>query len=776
MAEQNPKILHRIYFDSFAPFYDPFEHYAESWAREMPDYKIMRWNATNLDVGANRWTRLAYERQAPVFLAEYFRWKLLAEHGGVYLDADCEILEGKVLGGIIDDLYQAPDYDVFFGVEERGNGHPTAQTVGAKKGADLVKFMLHLYEDCLPDLWEWRERRGLIGPQLMALYYLSRGINVPDDGLFKNLDAPVVVDRAKVFPQTYFSPKFSLVGDVLDFQPGKTCVYHMFANSNVDFSSKRQLQRVQKQAATFEQYQASLKQASAFPRSYDISWFRTVSGVHTDDTIIVGRADGVAMHGPYISLGQGCYRADIALAANGAAGQIELRVTAELGQRVLATKTVAATADMPPALSIEFDIHDESLANVEFVVAASGLEALSISGVQLHREEASSKPRSLKILHRIYFGFDGKPDQFLTYLETWKQQLPDFEIRHWNASNLPMDINPYVRKLYEEKDHAFLTDYFRWHVLREHGGTYLDADVEVVNGAIYRQLIEELETSDRHEAFIGIDERNGGWYTAHSMASKPQSQLARFMCDLYANFGSFAVWRKKGFYFWAPQLVGLYFANMNHHRDGMGTTPRLDSPVVIAGVKIYPQDWFSPLSPSSQQGEVFALNGLSANTCLCHHFACSWHAADSPYLQYARTRGGQSKILLGELVRRAAELPEFGVDRMNTQVGDVADGKFIATGNAGCLVYGPYISLAAGDYTLKLRFEDVRTLGEVHGDIVANQGQDFIVPRFNIEGLSEDGVYECPFTLCEPAVALEFRVFAAPDSRFAFKSATVIKR
>jgi mannosyltransferase OCH1-like enzyme len=776
MTEENPRIIHRIYFDNFSPFYDPFEHYLESWSREMPDYKVMRWSAENLDVGANRWTRIAYEKKAPVFLAEYFRWKLLAEHGGIYLDADCEILDGKVLRGIVDELYAGDDYDVFFGVEERGNGHPTAQTVGAKRGSDLVKFMLHLYEDCLPDLWEWRERRGLIGPQLMALYYLGRGINVVDDGLFKNLDTPTVIDRAKVYPQTYFSPKFSLAGETLDHQIGKTCIYHMFANSNVDFSQKRQLQKVQKQAATFEEYQAALKNAVLFPRTYDISWFSTDSGTITDEAIVAKNVNGTVMYGPYIALTKGEYKADISLSRLSGDGQIEVRVTADMGHRTLSTTTIPSGAVTSSTLSVEFAVQDESTANIEFIVRVAGVSDLAISGMRLDRIEPCIRKNSLKVLHRIYFGFDGKPDQFLTYLDTWKQQLPDFEIRHWDASNLPMDINPYVRKLYQEKDHAFLTDYFRWYVLREHGGSYLDADVEVVNGSIYRQLIEDLEATDLYEAFIGIDERSGGWYTAHSMASKPQSELSRFMCDLYANFGSFTAWRKKGFYFWAPQLVGLYFTNMGHNRDGMGTTPRLDSPVVEAGVKIYPQDWFSPLSPSNNHSEVFALNGLSANTCLCHHFACSWHDADSPYLKYSQTLGGQSKVLLSELVKRVAAAPSFDVNQMNTAAGIKHADRITTNATAGYLVYGPYTSLAAGKYTMQFQLDDIHSLNGAHGDVVANQGSDYIVPRFELDRVNDSGVFELPFDLAQAVAGLEFRIMVDSSSRFAFKALSLSKR
>ncbi len=56
--------------------------------------------------------------------------------------------------------------------------------------------------------------------------------------------------------------------------------------------------------------------------------------------------------------------------------------------------------------------------------------------------------KTLKKIHRIYFGFDGKPDLYQEYLETWKKELPDYQIYHWNASNLPMDCCDYVKALF----------------------------------------------------------------------------------------------------------------------------------------------------------------------------------------------------------------------------------------------------------------------------------------------------------------------------------------
>ncbi|MGL4562686.1 MAG: hypothetical protein ACRCVW_02370 [Brevinema sp.] len=51
---------------------------------------------------------------------------------------------------------------------------------------------------------------------------------------------------------------------------------------------------------------------------------------------------------------------------------------------------------------------------------------------------------SLKTIHRIYFGFDGKPDLYKEYLDTWIKELPEYEIKHWDATNLPMDCCNFV--------------------------------------------------------------------------------------------------------------------------------------------------------------------------------------------------------------------------------------------------------------------------------------------------------------------------------------------
>ena len=451
-------------------------------------------------------------------------------------------------------------------------------------------------------------------------------------------------------------------------------------------------------------------------------------------------------YGPYVTMPRGRYVAEVRCDQLPSKGVVSLAATEDYGARTLAAKSVAFGSS-PATWSAEFEVTAEAATNFEVTLSVSGVDQLHVTAVTVRKQGAqqsapamaATQVRSRPNLHRIYFGFDGKPDQFSRFIfETWKQQLPDFNIVHWNASNLPMDINPYVRELYAEKDHAFLTDFFRWYVLREHGGTYLDADVEVVNGDIYRQLISELESDDRLDAFIGIDERGGGWYTAHSMASKPDSDIAKFMCDVYANFGKFTAWRKKGLYFWAPQLVGLYFASRNYHKDGMGTHLARSQSACSGqpGLRSFPQDWFSPLSPAGGPRQSRSCSmGCRRTPVSATHFACSWHDDSSPYAKHAKARGGQASVLLRDIIESGAQRPgpdwrprldqRPGPDRSQRASLPPAAGEIrfsatdenistivpagsprrrdsLTTGRSGCLIYGPYVFLDAGEYEVRI--------------------------------------------------------------------------
>lgn len=86
-----------------------------------------------------------------------------------------------------------------------------------------------------------------------------------------------------------------------------------------------------------------------------------------------------------------------------------------------------------------------------------------------------------KIIHYCWFGGKELPASARSYIRTWREHMPGYEIREWNEKNFDVSAAPlYVRQAYEAGKFAFVSDYVRIRALLEHGGIYFDTDVEVV--------------------------------------------------------------------------------------------------------------------------------------------------------------------------------------------------------------------------------------------------------------------------------------------------------
>ncbi len=64
-----------------------------SWRKYCPDWEIIEWNEDNYDVRKNEFVREAYESKTWAFVADYARFDVLNQYGGVYFDTDVELLK-----------------------------------------------------------------------------------------------------------------------------------------------------------------------------------------------------------------------------------------------------------------------------------------------------------------------------------------------------------------------------------------------------------------------------------------------------------------------------------------------------------------------------------------------------------------------------------------------------------------------------------------------------------------------------------------------------------
>lgn len=95
---------------------------------------------------------------------------------------------------------------------------------------------------------------------------------------------------------------------------------------------------------------------------------------------------------------------------------------------------------------------------------------------QIYKQEQ----RIPKIIHSFWFSEDEKAEAYQRCVDTWKEVLPDYEIIEWNQKNYDCSKNPFLKRAIELGAWAFASDYARLDVLNEHGGIYLDMDVEMI--------------------------------------------------------------------------------------------------------------------------------------------------------------------------------------------------------------------------------------------------------------------------------------------------------
>ncbi len=102
-----------------------------------------------------------------------------------------------------------------------------------------------------------------------------------------------------------------------------------------------------------------------------------------------------------------------------------------------------------------------------------------------------------KVIHYCWFGKKTVPDQYKEWMESWSRYCPDYEIKLWNEDNYDITKNKYMLQAYQEKRWGFVPDYARLDIIYEHGGIYLDTDVELIKSfddLLYQKGFAGFET------------------------------------------------------------------------------------------------------------------------------------------------------------------------------------------------------------------------------------------------------------------------------------------
>jgi len=203
-----------------------------------------------------------------------------------------------------------------------------------------------------------------------------------------------------------------------------------------------------------------------------------------------------------------------------------------------------------------------------------------------------------KKLHQIWFGGE-LPDKFKKYTETWQRLHPLWEYRLWTDKDID-SITIEKRDIFNAAQNlGQKSDIFRYEILRQQGGVYVDTDFECLkplDDLLFLEFFTGIATDPDAQLYIGIL----GSVPNHPVAIKcaEDARHARNSKD-----GNEIMDTTGPFYF-----TRCFFSSVNKDTKG-----------VVA----FPMDFFYPF-PNAKRFTNEAYNFIAPCSYAIHHWKTSW--------------------------------------------------------------------------------------------------------------------------------------------------------
>ncbi|MHA7228130.1 glycosyltransferase family 32 protein [Vibrio campbellii] len=195
-----------------------------------------------------------------------------------------------------------------------------------------------------------------------------------------------------------------------------------------------------------------------------------------------------------------------------------------------------------------------------------------------------------KIIHYCWFGPNEQSKLNLECQRTWPVYAPGAEIIEWNESNSPVD-NPIVKMALQDKKWAFASDYVRLWAVHQHGGIYLDTDIE---------LVKDISSLFEHDCFLGY--QDDSLITNGVFGAKKGSSFVKACLERMENN------YKKGVFEISPVI----------------TTETLNNSSFDEDIHVYPYAAFYPYKPNRDEISQLMFKDIKSNTFAIHHWEHSW--------------------------------------------------------------------------------------------------------------------------------------------------------
>ena len=202
-----------------------------------------------------------------------------------------------------------------------------------------------------------------------------------------------------------------------------------------------------------------------------------------------------------------------------------------------------------------------------------------------------------KVIHYCWFGGKPLPLSAQKCVRSWEKYCSDYQFMLWNEENFPVNCNVYCAQMFAEKRWAFLSDYARLKIIYEHGGIYLDTDVQLLKPLddLLGMPFLGMETTRQVATGLGFGAPAGQPFLKENMAyyERLTAPVQPRACPLITT-----------------ELLAAY-----------GLDVSSDQIQMVDGFAVYPPEYFCP------KDERSGLLHKTKHTYSIHHFDASWFEA-----------------------------------------------------------------------------------------------------------------------------------------------------
>ncbi len=205
-----------------------------------------------------------------------------------------------------------------------------------------------------------------------------------------------------------------------------------------------------------------------------------------------------------------------------------------------------------------------------------------------------------KKIHYCWFGGNPLTEIAKKCISSWEKHCPDYEIIEWNESNYNIKKNKYMEQAYDNKKWGFVPDYARLDIIYEHGGIYLDTDVEIIKP--FDDLLEL-------EAFAGVEQNSEFVALGLGFGACPKNPIIKKLRDYYdtISFIKYGVIDMTP----APRINNVVLKEIGY-KFNSGINQCLS-------LTIFPSEYFCPINYETNELT------LTDETYSIHHYTASWY-------------------------------------------------------------------------------------------------------------------------------------------------------